>query len=553
MALTDTNARLAALRRLGARVRVIAARLGEGASVVVSDTRRVLGRPVRDKILVAASVALIIWVFKLLNNEHLYAELGFDEQVFVWGGWCVLKGLIPYRDFLEYKPPIVFVTHAVALALHGFRDLRFRWFFMYWPLASLIALYAAMLTRKIDKVAALALILAIIQLFVGFTFHDTALSDTESIGLTYYFFGVACLIARSRFDAYLKAVGVAMLVCCAFSKEPYMPVAFSTWIACFFFDARRSTLRADAVRYFKLSLIGGGAILVGLCLYLVPTGGLGSYLRMVRSYARIYTDPQKSFCVMFGRFVPRDTVSDLHAQWVQIRKDFFNLAVLGYLLPFAAPFVLFVPRRSILLALTALLTFASALWATTMSKCAWSHYYVMAMAGLFFCLVAGLDGLASRVPSARATRLAGWLLFASMFTLLWPRVDKEVERREPRAHANAYVESVPGSLAYIKKHTKSGDKIFTTGPPGLYVQADRVGATRECAHFDEILYGYPGNTDEERLSGIKAQLEKNMPKVFILDPLYKANRAKHTSLLFMPFLKSHGYKPDGEYFWLRPY
>jgi hypothetical protein len=539
---------------MGGRVRAVAARIGEGASVVVSDSRRVLSRPVREKLLVAASVALIIWVFKLLNDAHLHAELGFDEQVFVWGGWAVLKGLIPYRDFLEYKPPIVFVTHAVALALHGFKDLRFRWFFMYWPLASLLALYAAMLSRKIDKVCALALILAIIQLFLGPTFHDTALSDTESIGLTYYFFGVAALIARSRFDSYLKAVGVAMLVCCAFSKEPYMPVAFFTWIACFFFDARRGTLRADALRYLKLSLIGGGAVLVGLSLYLGPTGGLSAYVRMVRSYARIYTDPQKSFCVMFGRFVPKgDAINDLHAQWQQVRKDFFNLAVLGYLVPFGALFAFFVPRKSILLALTVLITFASALWATTMSKCAWSHYYVMAMAGLFFCLVAGLDGLASRVPSATATRLAGWLLFAAMFALIWPRIDGEVERRAPRPQPNAYAESVPGSLKYIAKHTVPGDRIFTTGPPGLYVQADRVGATRECAHFDEILYGYPGKTDEERLSGIKAQLEKNMPKVFILDPLYKGNRAKHTSLVFTPFLKSHGYKQDGEYFWLRPY
>jgi hypothetical protein len=274
---------------------------------------------------------------------------------------------------------------------------------------------------------------------------------------------------------------------------------------------------------------------------------------MVRSYARIYTDPQKSFCVMFGRFVPKgDAVHDLHAQWQQVRKDFFNLAVLGYVVPFGALFAFFVPRKSILLALTALITLASGLWATTMSKCAWSHYYVMAMAGVFFCLVAGLDGLASRVPSAMAARLAGWLLFAAMFVLIWPRLEKEMERREPRAIPNAYAESVAGSLEYIAKHTVPGDKIFTTGPPGLYVQANRIGATRECAHFDEILYGYPGNTDEERLSGIKAQLEKNMPKVFILDPLYKGNRSKHTNIVFMPFLKSHGYKQDGEYFWRRP-
>jgi len=502
---------------------------------------------------VVASVVFIVWVFKLLNNDHLYAELGFDEQVFVWSGWCVLKGLIPYRDFLEYKPPMVFLTHALALAIHGFRDLRFRWFFFYWPLASLVALYAAMLTRKIDKLCALALTLAIIHLFVRSSqFHDTALSDTESIGLTYYFFGVACLIARTRLGDRLKAVGVGLLVCCAFSKEPYMPGAFFTWIACFFLDEHGASWRTNALRYVKLSAIGGGVVVVGLLLYLGPTGGLGYYLRMVRSYARIYKDPQHSFCVMFGRFTSRGTVNDLHTQWHQLRADFLNLSILGYLLPFAVLFLLFVPRRSMLLALTASLAFVGGLWATTASKCAFGHYYVMAMAGLFFCLIVGLDGLTGRFPSAAVGRVAGWLLFAGVFALIWPGVDNELSRRQPRVPPNAYVEAVPGELAYIAKNTKPGDRIFTTGSPAVYVQSDRIGATREVAHFDELLYGYPGNTDEERLSGVRQQLEKRMPKVFIFDPFYDEHRSKHKELAFLPFLKAHGYKKEGERFWRRP-
>src|SRR5204862_3166556 len=117
--------------------------------------------------------------------------------------------------------------------------------------------------------------------------------------------------------------------------------------------------------------------------------------------------------------------------------------------------------------------------------------------------------------------------------------------------ADAYEESVPGSLAFIAKNTKPGDRIFTTGPPGLYVQADRMSATRECGHLDAVLWGYPGNTDEERLSGLKAQLEKHMPKVVVLDPINEGAKEKHLRLLLMPFLQSHGYKKSGERLWLR--
>jgi len=552
MTARDDDDRLAALRRLRARCAAVVARIENVASTIVADTQRVLDRRVRDVILVVASVALIGWAFKLLNNQYLYAEFGHDEQYFVWCGWSITKGLIPYRDFSEFKPPVAFLTHALALALHGFRDLKFRWFFFYFPLASLFALYFAMLTRKIDKVAALALILAIANLLTTYPFHDTALSDTESIGLTYYFFGVACLIARTRWGDRLKAIGVGLLVCCMFSKEPYMPGAFFTWITCFLLDARRSTLGTDVKRYLKLSVIGGGAVVVALCLYLIPTGGMTYYVRLLRSYARIYKDPQHSYCVMFGRFTPVDALTDLRHQWHQIRDDFLNLTVLRYLAPFAALFLLFVPRRSFLVMLAALLSFAGALWATTASKCAWGHYYVMAMSGLFFCLLLGLDAIVQRIPSPRLNRVVGWVLLAGVLAPLAPRLDKEMDRSGKRSFADAYEESVPGVLSFIADNTKPGDRIFTTGPPGLYVQANRKSAVRESGIFDAVLYGYPGNNDEERLSGLRTQLEKNMPKVVLIDTQNEGFNEKHIRLLVRPFLTAQGYKKMTERIWLRP-
>lgn len=534
-------------------VTAAATRIRRGLSAFVADTRLVLNRPVREVIMALASIAFVVWAFKLLNNDFLYSELGFDEQHFVWGGWCVLKKLVPYRDFSEFKPPMIFLTHALALALHGFRDMQFRWFFFYFPMLSLIALYLAMLTRKIDKLCALALILAIMHVFLSPTWHDTALSDTESIGLTYYFFGLAALIARSRLGGKLKAVGVGLLVCCAFSKEPFMPVVFFTWIGCFLLDARKGARGSEALQYLKWTAIGGGIVVLGLCLYLVPTGGMGYYLRMVASYGRIYKDPQHSYCVMFGRFAPTDAVSDIKTQYDALRTDFLNLKVLGYLVPFVVPFILFVPRQSISLALTAVMAFAAGFWAVTASKCGWYHYYVMAMSGVFFVPVLGLDAMARRFPGRGVPRLAGWFLLAVALAAVGPRLDDESNRHERRKFANAYDESVPGSLAYIAKHTTPADRIFTDGAPGLYVQANRLGAVRESAFVDAVMYGYPGKTDIERLSVVKAELEKSMPKVVVLDPAYDGFRPKHLSLLFIPFLKAHGYKQEKEHFWLRPY
>jgi hypothetical protein len=109
------------LPALGASAAARVRRLG---AALATDARRL--KPVREVALGVLAVAFIVWAFRLVNNELLYEVVGFDEMHFVWGGWSILKGLVPYRDFLEFKPPLVFITHAVALALHGFRDLTFR-------------------------------------------------------------------------------------------------------------------------------------------------------------------------------------------------------------------------------------------------------------------------------------------------------------------------------------------------------------------------------------------------------------------------------------------
>src|SRR5690348_3761350 len=76
----------------------------------------------------AAALGLPAWVFWRLTRAMIGNPLGYDEQFFMWGGWSVLKGLAPYRDFIEFKPPMTFLSHALALKLFGFENERFRYF-----------------------------------------------------------------------------------------------------------------------------------------------------------------------------------------------------------------------------------------------------------------------------------------------------------------------------------------------------------------------------------------------------------------------------------------
>ncbi len=46
----------------------------------------------------------------LKNNES-------DSTIFAYAGQLVRQGLLPYRDFWDNKPPLIFYTEALAYAL----------------------------------------------------------------------------------------------------------------------------------------------------------------------------------------------------------------------------------------------------------------------------------------------------------------------------------------------------------------------------------------------------------------------------------------------------
>jgi hypothetical protein len=554
--MTDPAPTAHALDRVTRRVLAGARAAWGRISPVLARLRpRVAGRwrPIlRPTLASALTVAVVVAVFRLLDDQFLHNGMSYDEPYFFWGGWCITKGLVPYRDFIEFKPPLVFLTHALALALYGFKAFQFRWFFLWFPLASLVALHVALLTRRIDRLSALALILAIVQLWVNPRFHDIALSDSESIGLTYYFLGLACLIAKGRAQHWLKALGGGFLFCAVQSKEPFLPCVAVTWLGCFLITERRSTLRQDALAYLKVTGLGAGVVLFALCVYMIPTGAMKHYLAMVGGYFRFYRDPMQSYCVVLGRFHPTTPFNDLLKQFQKARSDFLNLDILGYLVPLAVAFFVFVARRSWILLATGFVGFVFALYAVAATNCQWIHYYNMSMSGLFFALILGIDSMQPYLKEPVIRRFVGVTLLASVLVPLAPRIEAEAHRFGTRQFADAYREPVPGVLAAIAQHTQPSDRIFTTGIPSLYVQADRISAVRESTIIDEGLGFYSGRTDEEKLSGVRAELERNQPKIMVLDPENARRKVRHYRALLEPFLTAHHYTKLSEYIWIRP-
>jgi hypothetical protein len=275
---------------------------------------------------------------------------------------------------------------------------------------------------------------------------------------------------------------------------------------------------------------------------------------MVGRYAVIYRDPVLSFCVAGGVFTPTTPFNDLLRQAHALANDYANLAMMGFLLPFAAAVALFTRRRSLPLVGAGLLALLMSVLAVAASNCPWKHYYNMLLGGLFFVLAIGLDLMAAQFRTLpAATR---WLTRIAMLTglvvAIWPRIEAERAVYGTRASPPAMIEPAPGVFDLIRKYTTSADRIVTNGNPILYVQVDRLAGVRESNFLDPILGYYVGDTDEQKLKPVYDELMRSRPKIVVLDPSFMYARGRHHRALWAPFLVNNHYRQLTDSVYLRP-
>jgi hypothetical protein len=541
-----------------ARARDLLVAVGEGLRAAARFAGRARGLVTRRALTKAgdvlghlAALALTAYVFLTLNRGMYLGHIGYDEEFFAWGGWSITKGLVPYRDFLEFKPPMVFITHAIAQWLFGFKDQGYRIWFAGFPLLSLLALQLSLVARGVGRFLAMAAAIGIASLFTSLRFHDTALSDSESIGLAYFMMGLALSLWEGRFIKVTTVLGGVFLTCCVLSKEPFAPVVLFTWLGLCWMRGRPGPTRDSAKLYFKYSLAGVGGFLALLLAYMIPTGSLKAYIKVAGGYARMYRDPLQSYCVLLGKYHPTTFFGDRKAEWLAIHSNYMNETVLGYLLPFLLAGAVFTLRRSRPLFVMTSLAFLGALWAATASNCMWLHYYNMSTAGVVFALAVGLDSMSQ--PLRQADRLLRVGVSIAAVALIVGHTFDEFNLHRTAPYARGpWGEPQAGLMEFIAKNTTPADRIFTDGPPILYPQADRMSAVRESNFTDEILAAYDGNTDAEKLRPIRAELMKNRPKVVFLDPESAPRKARHRTVLIMPFLKDLKYKKAAENIYVRP-
>ena len=511
---------------------------------------------------------VLVWLtvfHHVLGVKYRFAQIAYDEHYFLNEGWSVLKGQIPYRDFQEFKPPVIFFVNALGIQLFGLEELGYRKFLALLSLASFLALAAALLSRRVSRLLVAGVLMLLIEHFYDDGLHNNVIADAETLALDFFLLGAGVLLARTRWRRTQLVLGGALLTLSPLSKEPMAFATVAAWLALLLLERIEAGSWHAAKRFALLTITGVAGVVGTWLVYMLVTDSLGWYILQLKlnlAYTKNY-----AYQLRWASRAPEGGV--LVDSIRKLRQTYLDSQHLGLFAPFFVALVV-QPKKRWLVGLAALVTFAAALYAVSVGAGFAPRYFIMAMTGTFLCVALGaiaFDGYAKQLGSTIARRLgnrvakglghtlapvlgAAWLVAA--FVVTGPRFAAETKKY---AKYSAPPPPVPQSdIDFVHRYTSPGDKIFTTDDPLLYVFSDRESAFRGGIVLDEIIDYYPGDTDEERLAVVREGLEENRPKLVVFGNSQVGPRRKrrYTKALVLPFLRDNGYIRLNDRFYLRP-
>jgi hypothetical protein len=516
---------------------------------------------VRGRFADAGLLGAITAIHLIFARAFLFGAFGFDEQYFLYEGFALGKGMIPYRDFQEFKPPLIFLLNMLALKIFGLDQMHFRRFFLLLSLAAFLVVAIALVSRGVPRPVILGATALMLNTFLDVRFlQGGTLDASECAGLWFFLLGVGVLlfkVPRLAWQRWQQWVGGALLALAPLAKEPFcFPTLLAWGTLAVLAEVELDDRSAPGARRRFLKNTALAAVAVGALwlLYMLVTRSLGAYLANLRETMAYSADHD----IMYGVFPKLDFWGTWAENLRRLRSNYVNPAFLAPFLPYFLAAVLLWRRRSISLAAGVVATFLGALYGVTIGHGFFGHYFIIAMTGSFFATALGCLAIGERVSelSPAWRRWLGASLALVALYSLQPRLDQDWEQWD--AQHPAPPAASEKLVRLVDARTGPGDTIWSVGMPAIYFYADRRAGSRIPYVHDSLLHLYPGRTTAEKLATFRAELDVKMPKLVILDE-GRAGREQHMDLLITPFLRDHGYQlikgPDaaGVPVYQRPY
>jgi 4-amino-4-deoxy-L-arabinose transferase-like glycosyltransferase len=470
-------------------------------------------------------------------------ELSHDENFFVWQGWSLLKGEVPYKDFLELKPPMIFFVNALGILSFGLNDLAYRWIFFCLIYPSVVLFYLSLRRFGVLGVFAFLIVLHYVIVIFGPSFHDGSLNETETLGLVFAVSGLALLLWQSpgngRSVHWTKFIGGFFLGLSILSKEPFLFATVPVLLTYFLFhhENRLANLRSHLVT----AIVGGLSAALVICAYLLIRGCFLEYVNTVLAEL-LYSE---SYAADTGIFRSNSVWKAAVLSLEILHERYYNFSTLALLLPFYAAF-LYRYRLSLFFAVN-FVGVALGAYAITLGHCFFSHYFLTGTVGLLSPAIYGGLFFSNCLRNAKGS--VRWMLIVLVPIYCYAIAECIAVSEDSFLRSRWYSYSLP---AYLKdatdRLTVPGDHILVVDSPMRYVSLNRRHAFRGGLLIDEMIPFYEGSTEDEKLSRVKDEIEKKLPRIIYApeDGPFRARQQKHFRSVLYPIIRDHRYLDLGK-------
>jgi len=495
-------------------------------------------------------MALICFIY-LHTRARFLSPIALDEEWFIWGGWLMTQGGVPYRDFFDAKPPVIFFANYLGLTLFGFEDSLFRIVPTVLALASIFLFYLALLNRKVVSWLTTLLAAQVALWLLGPEFHDRGLNDTETYGFAFTLLGFSLgslsgsLEVRSRQIALQVLSGICFGMA-VFSKELFVFSVAPAWLIA---AHSRKDDRWDC-RQLLFSAAGGFATTGAVMTYLISHSAFGPYLDSFEFY-RVFA---ANYCIDLGLFPRVSGFSVIWLSWKTLHRVLYNFSHLAFVLALWCALLVLIRRSAkslpgrIELAI-ALIAVVLGMIAVSIGHCFWGHYFLMGTTGLVLLSIPGAEALSRFLSEKGIQASVTAFVGLSVLLLFVAYAPTKGALGKPIFHQ---VRWDPLLIQTIEQHSKPGDYILTTLGPLLYVAMNRKSPLVTNTFVDDTL---PYVTAANRGLGIdmlRENLEKHLPKVCYFPASFRSRQDNYRRLLFDPLLLKYNYTKVNDSIWYVP-